>query len=102
MMPLFAFFVSKAYAAEIDWPDTVDTFGELIGNILKIIYPLAGIALFLLILYGGFTWLTSAGDPEKVRKGIDTIVNAVIGIVIIVFAYVATKVVGGILGVSLI
>ena len=94
--------VSKAYAATIDWPTTIGSIGELVENILPIVYGVAGIAVFGLFIYGGYMWLTSAGDPDKVRKGVDTMVNAVIGVAIIVFAYLATRIVGGILGVHLI
>ncbi len=86
----------------IEWPFNPGSLFDIINRILPIIYSVAGIALFGLMLYGGFMWLISAGDPEKVRKSVGTIVNAVIGIAIIIFAYFATRVVSGILGYPLI
>ena len=85
----------------IDWPFDIDSFADIVNRVLPIIYGLAGLALFILIIYGGYTWLTSAGDPDKVRKGMDTLVNAVIGIVIVAFAWAVTRIVFGLLGGSL-
>jgi TRAP-type C4-dicarboxylate transport system permease small subunit len=86
----------------IKWPFNPGSLFDIINRILPIVYSVAGIILFGLIIYGGFMWLTSAGDPDKVRKAVNTIVNAVIGVAIIIFAYFATRVVSGILGYPLI
>lgn len=80
----------------------ITSIGDLVSAILPIVYGIIGIFLFALLLYGGFTWLTSAGDSEKIRKATDTMFNAVIGVAIVVFAFVATKIVGGIFGIHLI
>jgi hypothetical protein len=71
---------------------------DIINRILPVFYGIVGIALFALLLYGGFTWLTSAGDPDKVRKATDTMFNAVIGVAIVMFAYLATRIIGGLFG----
>lgn len=94
--------ISKVYAASIDWPGGIDSIADLVNNILPYVYGIVGVALFALLIYGGFLWMTSAGDPEKVNKGVSTMTNAVIGVAIVVFAYLATKVVGSILGLPLI
>jgi len=66
--------------------DTVDPrilIGKIIGAVLGIIGSIA-LAIFI---YGGFTWMTSAGSPEKVRKGRDMIIWAVMGLAIIFLSY---------------
>ncbi|MDD3662075.1 MAG: hypothetical protein PHG63_03335 [Candidatus Dojkabacteria bacterium] len=94
--------VGKAHAATITWPSSVTSISGIVNSILPIFYGIVGIALFGLFLYGGFLWLTSAGDADKVRKGVDTMLNAVIGVGIIIFAYFMTRAVAGILGFDLI
>ena len=87
------------HAAAISWPTPQPTsIGALITRLLPIVYGIVGIVLFALFLYGGFMWLISSGDPDKVRKSADTMINAVIGVVIIIFAYFATRAVAGVLG----
>jgi len=58
-----------------------------IGGIVKVFLSLLGIIIVLLFIYGGFMWMTAAGDDKKVTKAKDTIRNAVIGLVIILTSY---------------
>lgn len=53
-----------------------------------------GVAILFLII-GGFRVIASGGNPDGQKKGKDTIINAVIGIVIIVLSYVIVNVVAG-------
>lgn len=57
--------------------------GRIIGAVLGIIGSIA-LAVFI---YGGFTWMTSAGSPERVRKGKDMVIWAVLGLAIIFLSY---------------
>lgn len=50
----------------------------------------AGVLVFFYIVYGGFLYLTSAGNPEQTKKGGQTILNAVIGLIIVVLSYTLT------------
>ena len=47
--------------------------------------------LFLII--GGFWYITAAGNEETAEKGKGTVINAIIGIVIIILSYVIINVV---------
>jgi energy-converting hydrogenase Eha subunit E len=44
-----------------------------------------------MFVWGGFQYLLSAGDDNKVKKGKETIKNAALGIVIIFLAYTAVN-----------
>ena len=68
---------------------------ELVGKVVSIILLVAGIIAFLYLLYGGIQYMTAGGDAEKATAARTTILNSVIGVVIIVIAYaVVTYVVG--------
>lgn len=59
----------------------------LIGMIIKGALSLVGaISLFVFIM-GGFEWLTSAGNQEKVGKGAKTMMWAVIGLLLVFASY---------------
>lgn len=94
-------FVPKAYAATITNPSSIGSIAQIVDSVMKIVFGVVGIALFGYFVYGGFLWLTSTGEPDKIKKGADTMLHAAIGTAIVVFAYFATRVVGGILGFSL-
>jgi uncharacterized membrane protein len=59
----------------------------LVGNIIEVVFGLMGILLVGLILAGGFMWMTSGGNPEKIKKAQGMLKNALIGLIIIVLAY---------------
>ncbi len=49
---------------------------------------LAGIIAVIYLVYGGLLYITAGGDAEKATKGRTALINAVIGIVIILLALV--------------
>lgn len=60
------------------------------GAIIQGALGLVGFAFFILMVYGGFIWLTSRGSEDRVTKGKNIVIAAVIGLVVIVAAYAAT------------
>lgn len=65
----------------------------LIYNIIMMLLLLAGAVAVLFIIIGGFWYITSAGNEEQAEKGKSTLMNAIIGIVVIVLSYVIIGVV---------
>lgn len=63
---------------------------EIIGAVIGVFLSLLGIIFLILVLYAGFTWMTSLGNEYKVRKAKDTLIQATIGIIIIISAYAIT------------
>jgi hypothetical protein len=59
--------------------ELLSTF-QIVGNFL---FGIAGSLAFLMFIYGGFVWLTSAGKAEDIKKGQTIVWNAIIGLVII-------------------
>lgn len=68
------------------------------GTVVKDLLFVAGFAVILLIIYGGFTLMTSQGNPSGVEKGRKIITNAVIGLVIVAISYGIITVLFKILG----
>jgi hypothetical protein len=93
------------YAINISTIDFAPNKFANIAKFLNIILPLTmiGAALIFLVmaLFGGFTWLTSGGSQENLAKAQKTFTNAIVGLVIVVFAFVLTKVIGYILNVQI-
>ena len=55
---------------------------------------IAGGIAFLLILFGGFQVLTSAGNPEQLNGGQELISSAVAGLLLIIFSIFLLKLIG--------
>lgn len=54
---------------------------------------LAAIIAVIFIIIGGFMYITSAGDQTKATKGRQTLVNALIGLTLVVLAYIIVQIV---------
>ncbi|HNP89406.1 MAG: hypothetical protein BWY24_00282 [Microgenomates group bacterium ADurb.Bin219] len=67
---------------------TIKGFECIFANILNIVVRFAGIALFLMFLVGGFKYLTSGGDPKKSQAAQQTLTYAIIGLVVILGAWI--------------
>jgi type IV secretory pathway VirB2 component (pilin) len=59
----------------------------IIVNIVKVALGFLGLLAVIFIMYGGFTWMLAGGNQDKVAKGRKILINAVIGLVIILSAY---------------
>jgi hypothetical protein len=65
-----------------------------IGKILGIGIGIGGGIAFLLILFGGFQMLTSAGNPEKLNAGKELVTSAIAGLLIIIFSIFILRLIG--------
>ena len=72
------------------------TLTGLILNIINILLALSGLIAVLVLIIGGFRYVTSFGNEEAVDKAKHMILNAIIGIVIIILSFVIVKVVSNV------
>lgn len=63
------------------------TPGDIISEVFKYLFPLAGIILFFFLIAGGFLYLTSAGNEEQTKKASTMLTNAIIGFVILFVSF---------------
>lgn len=71
---------------------------QLIGKILNIVLGIVGLIAVLFLVWGGFQYITSAGDEEKVKSAKGTMINALIGVVVVILAYALVRVVTNAIG----
>jgi len=60
---------------------------QILGRVVASAMGVLGSITLLVFVTGGFMWLTAAGSPERVKKGTETMVWAVIGLFIIFSSY---------------
>jgi len=58
-----------------------------IANIIRTAMGLLGIIAVLIILYGGFKWMTAAGADDKAGEAKKIITAGIVGLIIILSAY---------------
>ncbi len=71
---------------------------ELITNVIRLMLMFTGAIAIIFLVYGGYMYITSAGSAESAEKGKNTVVNALIGIVVIALSYVLVTVVSNLVG----
>ena len=64
-----------------------DTVPTLLGKIVLAVMGVVGSIALVMFIYGGFTWMTAAGNAEAVTKGRNIIIWAAIGLIVIFSAY---------------
>lgn len=55
--------------------------------VIQSVLALLGVIFTILIMYGGFKWMTAAGNDQKIAEAKKLIVNAVIGLAIVMAAF---------------
>ncbi len=64
---------------------------KLINDVINVVSIIAGIAAVFMIIYGGFKFLTSSGNPEATKTGRNAILYALAGLLIVAFAQIIVK-----------
>jgi len=67
-------------------------------SIVTISFFGAGVLLLLYLISGGFSYMLSGGDPKKVESAKGKISNALLGFIIVIFAFFIVQALGLILG----
>ena len=77
-------------AAPAELSQLEDVFESVVTSLLA----LGGIVLFLMLLSGGFKYLTSGGDPKAVEGAKNTLTYAIGGLVLLAFSYLILVIIG--------
>jgi len=58
-----------------------------IVEIVRYFITFLGIIAVAMVMYSGFLWMTSNGEPEKVTKAKRTLINSIIGLIVVISAF---------------
>lgn len=68
-----------------------EDFGKVLEKVMNFVFGAAGVIFVVLFLVGGVQYLTSAGNEEASTKAKKLLIDAVIGLVIVVVSYAAAR-----------
>jgi uncharacterized membrane protein YagU involved in acid resistance len=68
---------------------------SVLANVLTTVYAWAGIVCIIIVIIGGFLYVTSASNASQVKRAKDAIIGAIVGLVIVIMAFVITQFVLG-------
>lgn len=78
---------------------TLQGFECIFTNVVRVLTPLAGIAVFLTLVVGAFQFITAGGEAKQIQKARKTITFAIFGLVLFVliwFILLLIKVITGV------
>ncbi len=79
-------YYAREGASSIVVPDGPDMM-TIIKNLLNTTFGVVGVIAVVMMIIGGFYYLTSQGSPERVQKGKNTILYGIVGLIIVLSAF---------------
>jgi len=77
----------------VNWTNFIPTnlfvgdLDALITNVIRILLIIAGLTAFIYLIVGGYQYITAGGNAEQATAARTTILNAIIGLVIVFASY---------------
>jgi magnesium-transporting ATPase (P-type) len=65
-----------------------------IGRVIGFVLSFVGVLFLILMIYAGLTWMTAGGNKEQVGKAKSLMINATLGLIIVMGAYALTAFIG--------
>ena len=98
--------VAVPACAQVDWgikyAENVGLGTEEIRNVassvINTLLGILGIVALIIILLGGFKWMTAGGNEENIAGAKKTIAAGIVGLIIIFFAYAIVMFVFNVVG----
>lgn len=94
-------FASAAILDNLKGEDKAKDLGaidKLITNVSSIVTNTAGAIALLMIIFGGMTYITSAGNTERAEKGKKILTYAIGGLLLVILAKIILRVFATLLG----
>jgi cytochrome bd-type quinol oxidase subunit 2 len=83
--------VSKSTGCESGNTSADSDIDKLIENIVNIFSVIVGVIAVVMIIIGGFRYVTSGGDSSNVTAAKNTIMYAIIGLIIVALAQIIVR-----------
>lgn len=67
------------------------SFGDFVSSVVNVLSWAVGIISVIALIIGGLMYVVSAGNPDTAKKGKNTIIYALVGVVVAFFAQVIVQ-----------
>jgi|YNPBryBLVA2012_1023415.scaffolds.fasta_scaffold141908_1 hypothetical protein len=83
----------------IEGPLQFNTLGEIVSRVVNLfLIPIASVILLLVFIWAGYDFMMSEGNPEKIKSAQAKITSGIIGLVLLITAFLIVRVVELIFG----
>jgi hypothetical protein len=81
-------------ANEVGLPTSTQDIGQGFANAVKLLIGLSGSLAVVFLVVGGIQMVASAGDPKRFAQGRESVIYAVVGLIIAISAFAIVQFVG--------
>ena len=93
--------LQNAFSKTFDTPaagsDLEQTLPAQIGRLIQLFVSFAGVVMLVIIVYAGILWMTAGGGTERIEQAKKLMQNAIIGLIIVLLAYVIVTFINGLI-----
>ncbi len=76
----------------------INDIGQLMSKVILFLIPLGGVILFLILIWGGYDFLISRGNPEKIKSARAKITTGLIGFFLLIVSYLIVRLISQVFG----
>lgn len=82
----------KSVAGDIGFSTTDEDsdIAVIVGRIIKAALSILGVIFLIITLYGGWLWMTAAGNEQRLDRAKSLLRDSIIGLIIVITAYAIT------------
>lgn len=77
------------------------TIGSVISRLLLFAIIAAGLYFFVRLIFAGYKYLTSLGEPAKIQSASKELTNATIGLLVVISAFFLAQIIQVVFGISI-
>jgi len=78
----------------------LNTLGDIISLALPVLISVAGVILFLILVWGGIDLIISRGNTERIKSGKAKVTSSIVGFIVLVLSYLIVKLLSNIFGIG--
>ncbi len=77
---------------------SIDSLGAIITKGLGFIMPMAGIVLLFVLISGGYDYMMSQGNADKMKSAQAKITSGIVGFILLIISFLVTRLIAYIFG----
>jgi len=88
---IYGLLLTKSAVAADEQPATIDELTDIFGRAISIVATAGGFLSFIALIAGGFRYITARGDPKAIAGAQGMITWAIVGLAMIIIAWLILK-----------
>jgi hypothetical protein len=90
------------FTGGIDPLDNPFVIGEIVSRLLLFAMVISGLIFFFRLIIAGFSYMTSGGDPGKLQTASKSLLNAAIGLFVVITSYFLIQIIELLFGIRIV